>query len=435
MATIGIDFGSSYTTVAWYNPATGCPEAVCFNGDGSVKMPSTILHSNGGLIIGFQAQSYIEDVFKLPDEEQKIKILSDFLPSLKRVLNPHVKEYIGDCEYTHEQLLKEFFRHVIDQVREHCGKDFDIKEVSFSYPVDFEESKIALIRNALSGLGLTVKSENLEPIAAVFGYLRNHTLAPEDNILVFDFGGGTIDVACVNSNGMCAQLICEPKGSHTCGGQDIDLLIYNDLRKKIKVQTGIEISTEATVDYAILNSCRRIKELFSARNDLYEISIPLVSGGSFKNYKYSLNRKTFNNIIYPKIYEAVTIANNVRNAAKSNGYDVSKILLIGGSSKITLVSKLLAELLPNASIETWGEKDIAVALGNLLICSPASAKSQQKQKPTRIDHEPGPKIDKDKSITCKNPACRSSKCYKLVDEPGYFCTDCGWKGKNITVRF
>lgn len=169
MATIGIDFGSSYTTVAWLNPATGCAEAVCFNGDGSVKMPSTILHSNGGLILGYQAQSYIEEVYKLP-EETKFAILSDFIPSLKRILDPNAKEYIGDKVYTHEQLLEEFFRYVIDQAKDHCGADYAVMDVSFSYPVDFEPSKISLIRNAFTRLGLTVKSENIEPIAAVTGF-------------------------------------------------------------------------------------------------------------------------------------------------------------------------------------------------------------------------------------------------------------------------
>ncbi|MGM9853079.1 MAG: Hsp70 family protein [Muribaculaceae bacterium] len=433
MATIGIDFGSSYTTVAWLNPATGCAEAVCFNGDGSVKMPSTILHSNGGLILGYQAQSYIEEVYKLP-EETKFAILSDFIPSLKRILDPNAKEYIGDKVYTHEQLLEEFFRYVIDQAKDHCGADYAVTDVSFSYPVDFEPSKISLIRNAFTRLGLTVKSENIEPIAAVTGFLRNHTLKPQESILVFDFGGGTIDVACVRNNGADIQLVCEPKGSHTCGGQDVDLLIYNDLQKKIKAQTGIEISINGVVDYAILNSCRRMKELFSGKNDLYEIAIPLVSNGRFQNFKYALTRDAFENIIYPKVYEAVTVANQVQKEAKSGGYDISRILLIGGSSKILLVTKLLSDIFPSASIETCGEKDIAVALGNLLLCeTPAPSPSPEKKAVPAP--EPDVKIDRGRSIVCKNPSCGSSNCYKLVDEPGYLCLDCGWKGKNIVLRF
>ncbi len=434
MATIGIDFGSSYTTVAWNNPATGCPEAVCFNGDGSVKMPGTMLHSNGGLIIGYQAHSYIEEVFKLPDDV-KFNILSNFLPSLKRILTPGGMEYIGEKMYSHQQLLEEFFSHVLDQVKEHCGNNYIIDSVAFSYPVDFESSKVSMIRTAFTNLGLRVEGENIEPIAAVKGFLRNHSLCENNNILVFDFGGGTIDIACIKSTEKHTQLICEPKGSHTCGGQDIDLLIYEDLQKRIKNQIGIDISPNGMIDYAILNSCRRIKELFSGKNDLYEIAIPLVSEGRFHNYRYSLNRETFENIIYAKVHEAVSIAKQVQADAKSNGFEVSKILLIGGSTKISLVSKLLSELLPSASIETCGEKDIAVALGNLLSISSGKDNKESHKADAEKENEANQKIDKKRSIICKNPDCKSSKCYKLQEEPGYICLECGWKGKNVTVRF
>lgn len=434
MAFIGVDFGSSYTTVAWHNPATGCAEAVCFNGDGSVKMPSTILYSNGGLIIGFQAQSYIEDVFKLPDDV-KFDMLSNFIPSLKRILNPKAIEFIGDNEFTHKELLIEFFRHVIEQINDHCGKNFKLDGVSFSYPVEFEVSKIALIREAFKDLNVNVQSENTEPIAAVTGYLRNHQSSSEDTILVFDFGGGTIDVACVRCSESGMQLICEPKGSSTCGGQDIDQLIYDDLQKKVKTQIGVNISENGFIDYAVMNSCRKIKELFSGKNDFYEVAIPLVVGDKFHSFKYSLNRESFENIIYPKVYEAVSIAKNVRDNAKSNGYEVTKILLIGGSSKISLVTKLLSELFPQSPIETCGEKDIAVALGNLLLSSPKDKKNTQHMNSEQQELETNLKIDRNRSITCKSPSCGSVNCFKLTNEPGYICLDCGWKGKNVKIRF
>lgn len=95
MANLGIDFGSSYTTVAWQNPLNGKPEAVKFNGDGSVKLPSAILVTNFGLIIGFQALNYLEDVYKLPNDV-KIEILSNFIPSIKRILNPDITETLGE---------------------------------------------------------------------------------------------------------------------------------------------------------------------------------------------------------------------------------------------------------------------------------------------------------------------------------------------------
>lgn len=438
MSTIGIDFGSSYSTVAWTNPQTGTPEAVRFNGDGSVKMPSTMLFSSGGLIIGFQAFYYIEEIFKLPDGI-KLEMLSNFIPSLKRILNPTATELFGTGQFSHEQLLTEFFKHLFSQVSEHCGHDFVISDVSFSYPVEFEEDRIELLRRALTNTGVSAITGQMEPVAAALGYAQNHRIAENECLLVFDFGGGTIDVACVQKRPSGFRLVCQPKGSNTCGGQDIDQLLYDDLQKKVLNQVGIDISENGLIDYSILNSCRRMKELFSGGNDSYEITVPLVRDGHFHTFRYSLNRGAFENIIYPKVFEAISIARQVAENARSNGYEATKILLIGGSSKLSLVSRLLAESFCNATIETCGEKDIAVALGNLMADSHAThdnsgadAITEERAETEAVTDIP---VDRNRSIRCRNEACGSEQCFKLLDEPGYICLECGWKGRNITVIF
>lgn len=94
MAVLGIDYGSSYTTVSWINPRHGKPEAVKFNGDGSVKYPSVILGYNNGLVSGYQALNYLEEVDKLPSEI-RFEMLANFIPSLKRILSPKGVELKG----------------------------------------------------------------------------------------------------------------------------------------------------------------------------------------------------------------------------------------------------------------------------------------------------------------------------------------------------
>jgi molecular chaperone DnaK (HSP70) len=327
--------------------------------------------------------------------------------------------------------LSEFFKFLFGQIQEHCGEEFHIDGVCFSYPVEFEQAKIELIRDAILNLGYEVSNEQMEPIAAVIGFAQNHTIHDNECVLVFDFGGGTIDVACVQNRANGFRLVSKPSGSNTCGGQDIDMLIYNDIEKKIKSQTGLEITNHGMVDYSILNSCRRLKELFSGNNPLYEISVPLVVNGTFRTFRYSLNRESFNNIVYPKVTEAISIAKKVYSETVSKGYEVDKILLIGGSSKLTLISELLSSNFPNKPIETCGEKDIAVALGNLLSCADEQQIPEKSGKEEKVKDIPN--LNKERSITCRQ--CGSKSCYKLQDEPGYYCLDCGWKGKNIIVHF
>ena len=230
---------------------------------------------------------------------------------------------------------------------------------------NLEESKIAIIRKAFYNCGLSIKEVKYEPLAAVEGYSLEHAIQENDGILVFDFGGGTIDVAYVQKRFSTLKVVCEPRGSSTCGGQDLDYLIYKDLRKKVLKQYSFDISQAGFVDYSILNNCRRLKEYFSGPNDFYETQVALVVNGQFVHYKYGLNRDSFNNIIGGKVQEAINIAKQVIDDVHSHKQVINKILLIGGSSQLTLIKEQLTTLLPNACVETCGEKDIAVALGNI----------------------------------------------------------------------
>ena len=365
MAALGIDFGSSYTTMSWINPRHGKPETIKFNGDGSVKFPSVILGTEAGIELGYSAMNYLEEVNKLATEEI-FEILSNFIPSIKRVLDPNAFEILGNKKYSHLQLLTTFFKYLKELANAHCGNEFVFDEVAISHPVEFDSSKINLLHQSLSDAGFRKVTTKLEPIAAVSGYSIDHVINEGDGILVFDFGGGTIDVAYVQKHNNSLCLLCEPKGNSMCGGQDFDMLLYEDLRKRIKNEYQKDISTNGMIDYGMFNSCRRLKEHFSGPNDMYDTSIIFVNSNKIITYKYKLNRELFNNLIYQKASDAVDVAKAVLSQVKQKNLSISKVLLIGGSSQLTLIHQMLAELLPDVAIDTCGEKDIAVALGNIL---------------------------------------------------------------------
>lgn len=434
MANLGVDFGSSFTTVSWINPLNGKPEAVKFNGDGSVKLPSAILSSNFGLVFGFQAQSYLEDVYKLPIEN-RLEFLSCFIPSLKRILNASMKETIGDKEYSHVDLLTLFFKNILDMVSTHCGHNINFDSVTFSHPIEFEESKINIIRQAFCNCGLSIKETKFEPLAAVEGYSLGHEIKEKESVLVFDFGGGTVDVAFVQKQFSKLKVVYEPRGSSTCGGQDIDYLIYEDLRKKILKQYSFDISQSGFVDYCILNNCRRLKEYFSGPNDYYETHVALVVDGQFVHYKYGLPRDSFNNVIGGKVQEAINIAQQVISDVHNNKQEINIVLLIGGSSQLTLIKEQFAALLPNASIETCGEKDIAVALGNNYVTINTESSTKSGENEIREETEGDIPLNMSKSIKCKRPECGSEKCYKIIGRVGYHCIECGWEGSNVILTF
>src|SRR5574344_330008 len=437
MAALGIDFGSSYTTMSWINPRHGKPEAIKFNGDGSVKFPSVILGTESGLELGYSALSYLEEVNKLSSEES-LEILSNFIPSIKRVLDPNGIEFLGGKKYTHFELLTQYFKFLKQLANEHCGNEIDFNEVTISHPVEFEISKINLLKQSLLNAGFNTVKTTMEPVSAAFGYSIDHIINENERLLIFDFGGGTIDVAFVKKHNGSLNLLCQPKGNSMCGGQDFDLLLYEDLRKRILCEYNKDISYNGLLNYGMLNSCRRLKEHFSGQNDSYDTSVIFVNNNRIITYKYKLSREAFNNIIYQKAIEAINVAKEVIEQVKQKGIPISKVLLIGGSSQLSIIRSMLHDILPDSILDTCGEKDVAVALGNIYvetektkIVDDNSQKENSKSK--KVNDEV--KLNYDRSITCKNPNCHSKRCSKLIEPPGYHCVDCGGEGKNVVVVY
>jgi len=427
MAILGIDFGSSFCTVSWINPKANKPEAVVFDGDARVKLPSVMLATKDGFLLGYEAQSYLDGLYKQPPEI-RMEYMANFIPSLKRILDPGVTEVFFDHEYTHQELLKIFFKHLIAQALLHCGNSYKVDKIVFSHPVDFTQAKIDLIEQAFHELGYCDTEKIFEPVSAVNGYASEHVVNQEEGILVFDFGGGTIDVAFVKKVHDEFMVVTKPKGDFSCGGKDLDYLLYEHLRKSILNEFKTDISDKGMIDYTILNLCEELKKKFSGDNDAYEMPVMLIRDGRPQQYNYRLSRETFNSIIYQKVYDAVNVAKKVVQDAVNKKYKVDKVLMIGGSSRLKLLQELLTDVVGDAVIETCGDRDIVVALGLL---SDYLSQENSDSGGTKFN-EP---LNYDKHIVCRNEKCRSIKCYKLVSRSGYHCIECGWEGRNITVVF
>ena len=112
-----------------------------------------------------------------------------------------------------------------------------------------------------------------------------------------------------------------------------------------------------------------------------------------------------------------------------------KVLLIGGSSQLTLVRQMLFEVLPETLIDTCGEKDIAVALGNIAEeTGTKKVSSNDIINPNRQDEKSDnilSMIDRNRAILC--PSCGSKECYHHAEKIGYYCLNCGYDGPNVKV--
>lgn len=364
MAAIGLDFGSSNSSLSWRNPVNGKVEAVLFKGDGTVKIPSGMIARGTKIYTGFDAESFVQDVYGLSDE-QKFDLLSSYIPSLKRILDPKASELIGDSMFTHRQLLAYLFQDMVTMASEHCGTDYKIDSVVYTYPVDFSQEKVELIGNALTDVGLNVEAKLPEPEAAAYGYGATHLVKDGEGLLIFDFGGGTVDVAYVIKKGKNFKLAVPPRGNSQCGGRDIDNVIYEYFRKVIRKEKGVDITSDNIVDPGVMLACRRLKEMFSGKGNECKTGVLVIDNNRVERFELALTRQRFNELISPVVADALHVAKEVLNSVEKHRYPLNGVVMIGGSSNLTLLKKQLEEM-AQVPIICGGEKDIAVAMGALV---------------------------------------------------------------------
>jgi hypothetical protein len=91
----------------------------------------------------------------------------------------------------------------------------------------------------------------------------------------------------------------------------------------------------------------------------------------------------------------------------------------------------------NCDIDTFGEKDIAVALGNICTTWQKTIKAEEAKTTNATTQQPAakeiPPLNRNKNIIC--PKCKSVNCYKQTEKRGYYCIDCTWEGLNIIVTY
>lgn len=374
MAVIGIDFGSSYSTVA-YKDGNGNVKTVEFrNCTPANKYPSVILYKGTeNFIFGPDALSYFNMVMGeggLTDEE-KVKWMSRFVPCLKMKMESEMGEIFDDNAYPYQLLLQLFLDNLIKQAQVDTPEIRNIDKIVFSYPVNFDSDKKDMMYQAFSELGYSNVEAVYEPIAAVRGYGQKHCINDNEGILVFDFGGGTIDVAYVKKmyNGEL-KTNSVPKGNSRCGGNDIDQMLYEHVEKLVKRDLQLGLASEKNLpDAIIIRKCRELKELLNNPvnpKQKEETQIFVWDKGKPYEYVFSIAKDTFNAIIAKKVEEAISVAIQVRDDVRQDGNKIDKVLLIGGSSQLSLVHYRLSQILEGVPIETFGGADVAVAVGTLV---------------------------------------------------------------------
>ncbi len=350
---LGIDLGTTHSLCAYIN-RDDKPEII-INERGDRLTPSVVyFKSHKEAIVGESAYGFGS-------------LNSDnFIENIKRKMGSTFRAVIAGREFTPTEISSIILRKIKSYAEQFLNTN--IKDIVISVPAYFSHLQRSATKNAAEIAGFNVLKIINEPTAAALAY--NLFNDKDENILVFDLGGGTLDITLLEYKNRVQRVIATAGDIHL-GGVDFDNIIVDFLIKHLKKRFNVDISNEPISLYQIKNVAKKAKEDLSSI-DSVEINVPYVAitEKGPVHLRYSLSSTDFEKMSLPILTRIKMILENIFKANNISPDWVSKIIFVGGSTRIPFVRKLVLDffanfidephrLLPKITINP----DEAVALG------------------------------------------------------------------------
>lgn len=408
MAKIGIDFGTTQSTISRINPRTGLAEAIRIRG--KEKIPTMLYFplDGGAPVVGQEAFDIYNLCNQFDNPEEANRHLAYIFSNLKRDMNPEERLYLPNGEYiSYAKMISIFFAYIKNEVEQTVFGNEEISDVCITHPVDFPEYKKSILLEAATTAGFTNVKLLMEPIAAAMGF-ENTTVCLNESILIYDFGGGTFDLAFIKFDQNGDYITLPPLGYSDCGGEDIDRLLYDEWDKLVYKKDGRHITNEqGMIDYPFLKVvCMQEKEFLSSYLADHN-SWTLKTSISHRSYSMEMNRESWNNLISPIVDRTIALTRDMLQNIDEAHFSIDRTILIGGSSQIPLVTNKLKDILPNQPMRS-PDLDIAVAKGAAIFINQEEVAEKQ---------------------------CFCRKCGKQLNTKIKFCTYCGTNNFRFDYRF
>ncbi|EHL03529.1 putative Heat shock protein SSB1 [Glarea lozoyensis 74030] len=367
---IGIDLGTTYSCVANYE---GTNVEIIANEQGSFTTPSFVSFTDKERLIGESAKNQaamnpkntIFDIKRLvgrrfDDPTVKKDIESWPFKVIDQDGSPMVEvEYLGENKIFSPQEVSAMVLGKMKEVAEvKLGKK--VSKAVITVPAYFNDNQRQATKDAGAIAGLNVLRIINEPTAAAIAYgLGAGKSNKERNVLIYDLGGGTFDVSLLNIQGGVFTVKATAGDTHL-GGQDFDTNLLDHFKKEFTRKTKKDMSGDARALRRLRTACERAKRTLS-NGAQTTVEIDSLFDGEDFNAQITrarfedLNSKAFNGTLDP-----------VAQVLKDANIDKSKvdeIVLVGGSTRIPRIQKLLSDFFDGKKLEKSINPDEAVAYG------------------------------------------------------------------------
>jgi len=347
---IGIDLGTSNSAAAVVmgGKPTIIPAAEGATVGGKAFPSVVAFTKTGELLVGE------------PARRQAVTNPDSTIAAAKRKMGSDYIFKIQDKNYKPQQISAFILQKIKKDAEAFIGEP--VEKAVITVPAYFDDNQRQATKDAGTIAGLDVVRIINEPTAASLAFGLDKT-KQDMKILVFDFGGGTLDVTIMEMGGGVFEVM-STSGDTQLGGTDMDKVVINYILDEFKKKEGIDLSKDSTAMARVREAAEKAKIELSTIMET-DINLPFIShdpSTGAKNLELRLTRAKLDELIRPIIQRCKPSIEKALEDAKISKADVSKIVMVGGPTRIPLVKKFVGEVLgkePESGIDPME----AVAMG------------------------------------------------------------------------
>ena len=318
---IGIDLGTTNSCVAVME---GGEPVVIANAEGNRTTPSVVAFSKTG-------ERMVGQVAK----RQAVTNADRTVSSIKRHMGTDYKVTIDDKSYTPQEISAMILRKLKSDAEAFLGQS--VTEAVITVPAYFNDAQRQATKDAGKIAGLEVKRIINEPTAAALAYGIDKEA--EQKIMVYDLGGGTFDVSILDIGDGVIEVLATNGNTHL-GGDDFDECIMKYLVDEFKKAEGIDLSGDKVAMQRLKEAAEKAKiELSGVTSSAINLPYITADANGPKHLDVTLTRAKFNELTAHLVEATMAPVRQAMADAGVKAGDISKVLLVGGSSRIPAVQE------------------------------------------------------------------------------------------------
>ena len=326
MSIIGIDLG---TTNSCVSVLEGGKPVIIPNAEGGRTTPSVIAFSkNGERLVGELAR------------RQAVTNPDGTVTSIKRQMGTDYRVELGGRKRTPQELSAMILQKLKHDAEAYLGQS--VTEAVITVPAYFNDAQRQATKDAGRIAGLTVRRIINEPTAAALAYGLDHEA--NQKIMVYDLGGGTFDVSVIEIGDGVIEVLAVSGDNHL-GGDDFDRRLANYLAGEFRAQTKINLLKDPAAMQRVVEAAEKAKIELSTTQTTH-VNLPFLAQAKAGpvHMDITVTRQKFEELTRDLIERTAMPVRTALNDAGLSFSQLSKVLLVGGSTRMPAVAELVRDL-------------------------------------------------------------------------------------------